>query len=397
MQKSISRAAVTWRLILSVVVVSSFISCEDSNTVGSGVVDSTKLRVDTLFVNDFEKVSKDIFSGNLINLPIGKYEDPLFGTFESIGYFKPNLIPVQDDSLTTSTSLKLFLKTTPKRVYGDTTSSVRYSLYRVTQRWRGKSILASDQISFDETDQVGSFLYSDQDSLVVNLSDSFLLDYASYVNNEDENRDSLYNFEFYGLAIVAENNTSQILYPNISESSFLTVDSEDDTLAVSFRDRGFTLERTNQPTFNERLLLNSDLDTYYKLNFEQLLADLGQENILKAELYLYEDTVQIKNSLPANHVRPDITFLGLRFVDNLQPVYDILFTTPDFEGFRDSLQNRFRIDITNHVNEYLFGSPGQKDLVLNLNFNGGIIYSTLLYDSSSTAALKPKIILTVAE
>ena len=364
---------------------------------GSGVVDSTKLRVDTLFVNDFERVSKDIFSGNLLNLPIGKYDDPLFGTFELVGYLKPNLIPVQDDSVTNSTSLKLFLKTTPKRVYGDTTLSTRYSLYKVTERWRGKSILASDQIGFDETEEVGTFLYSDQDSLVVDLSESFLLDYASYVNNEDEDRDSLYNFEFFGLAIVAENNASQILYPNISESSFLTVDSEDDTLAVSFRDRGFTLERTNQPTFNDRILLNSDLETYYKLNFEQLLGDMAEENILKAELYLYEDTLQLKNSLPANHVRPEITFLGLRFIDNLQPVYDILFTAPDFDGFRDSLKNRYRVDITNHVNEYLFGDPNQKDLVLNLSFNGGIIYSTLLYDSSSSAALKPKIILTVAE
>lgn len=395
MQKSISKAAITWRLILSGFIVISLISCENTNTVGGGVVEPVDVVVDTLYVNDFQQQQLDIFSGGLSNFPIGKYDDPLFGGFEITGYLKPVLLSSPTDSLDNSSKLKLLLTTNLDRAYGDTTETANFSIYKVTERWRENEVMSSEDITYDSGNLLGSFSYLDQDSIIIDISDSFLSEYAEYVNNEDDDRDSLYNYEFFGLAIVPDGASSQIVFPSISDSKFLTI-KDTDTVSVALRDKVFTVDRTNEPTFNDRIYLNSFLESFYRISFENQAGNIDPQNILNAELYLYEDRTQVSGSLPINEIRPVIEFLDLRYANSQDLRYDLQLVPPDFVAFRDTLDNSFKFNITQHINSYLFGEPSEKEFYLTLGVNGGILNASIFHDSTATAQLRPKIILTIA-
>ena len=401
MQKSISKAAIIWRLILSGFIVTSLISCEDTNTVGGGVVEPVYINIDTINVSGFQNLNSNIYSGKIQSLPIGRYDDPLFGSFTNIGYLKPSLGPGRNGSLTSSSKLYLKLILNNSINFGDTTQTANFSIYRTLERWRGNAILSDDNVAYDESDLVGSFSYQNEDSLFISLSDSLLADYAYYVNLDDStiNRDSLYNYEFFGITIVPEDVSSQYIYTNIIRSEFVTVRSSiEDTVDIKVQDYAFTLDRDNLPgAFTERLYLNNYLENFYSISFEDVAATIGSKNILKAELKLYEDTAQLENSLPANHARPLANFIDLKFASLNELRYDIQFTATDFAGIRNTTDNSFTFNITNHINNYLFGSPEEKTLYLNINPNGGIFNSSLLYDSSSADSLKPKLILTIEE
>ncbi|MEP0006020.1 MAG: DUF4270 family protein [Balneola sp.] len=393
MQKSISKVARGWRLILSVLIVGSLISCEDSNSVGGGVIEPAEIVVDTLLLEDYQQDELDIFSGDLSNMPLGKYNDPLFGDFEFTGLMKPILLGVPDDSLNDSTSFKLLLKFDDRDSYGDTTQSINFNIYKVTERWRSSTILSSDDVLFDESTSIGSFSYTDEDSVIVDLAESYFLEYADYVNNEDTNRDSLYNFEFFGLAIVPEDVSSKIVFPNMNESNFLTI-KEEDSVSVGVFGHGFNLERENKPVFADRIYLNNYLESFYSLSFEDLAETVDNRNILKAEFYLYEDSIQTKNSLPTDHIRPDINFMYLRFQDTQQLRYSLQFTTPRFTSIRDNTDKSYKFDITDHINEFVFSDPDQREFFLNLSIDGGALNSTIFFDTTANASLRPKIILT---
>ncbi|MEO9886878.1 MAG: hypothetical protein ABJR05_09540 [Balneola sp.] len=398
MQKSISKVAFTWRLILSVLVVSSLISCENSNTVGGGVVDSAGIRIDTVSIPDFQQNGSDIFSGKLQSLPIGEYNDPLYGSSRSIAYFKPSLGPARDASLSLLSDFILKLQINNNLHYGDTSQVANYSVYKVTERWRGNTISSTDNISFDTSELLGSFSYQNEDSVSITLSQSLLEEYAEYVNNDSSNVDSLYNFEFFGIAIVPDNVSAQIIYPNIIGSEFLTIRrSTQDSVSINLQDYAFTLDRQNTPMFPNRLYLNNYLESFYSINFETVANNLSNENILRAELVLYEDADQISTSLPQNHIRPETRFLDLKFASESELRYDLQFTTTDFVGVLDTTDNTFRFNVTNHINNYIFGSPDERELYLNINPNGGIFNSTILFDNTSTAAMRPKLILTIEE
>lgn len=404
MQKSISKAAESWRLILSVLLVGTLISCEDTNTVGGGVVEPTDVRIDTIEVSNFDELSGNMYSGgssgrgDIVNISMGSYDDPLFGNHETIAYIKPLLISKPALELNDSTKMNLLLTFNKNNAYGDTTSSVNYSLYKVTDLWRGRSVFSDDQIAFDQSELVGSFTYTGEDSVDVEIAESFFLDYASYVNNGDNNRDSLYNFEFFGLSIVPDQVSAQIIYPNVNDSNFeISKIESDDTTSIGFREYAFTLTRDNPPAFNDRFLFNNYLSNFYRLSFADQVENLSDINILNAELYLYEDSTQVQNSLPSNHVRNRPSALEMKFDESQDLIFDTQFSLVDFSGIRDSSSIVYKFNVTNYINEYVFGNPANDDLILNLNPAGGIFRSTLLFDTSSTTALKPKIILTIAE
>jgi hypothetical protein len=268
----------------------------------------------------------------------------------------------------------------------------------VSERWRGRTLFSSDVIDYDQMELAGSFTYQNEESITINLSDSISAEYVRFVNNEDDDRDSLYNTEFFGLAIVPDENSSQIMFPDISNSRFFYVDGADnDTTLLTVADYGFTLERQNEPNFADRFYLNSNLESYYALNFKDIASTIGSKNILNAEVYLYEDTTQVNNSLPDNHVRPGLNLIDMKSIDDPEFKYELQFSGTDYFGFRDSTDNAFVLNITTHLNEYIFGGLESEDLYLLINPNGGLLKSSIFYDTNSSDALKPKLILTIAE
>ncbi len=403
MQNRISKAAVTWRLLLSLLIVSVVIACEDTNNVGSGVVEPSQIRVDTIFVDNFEKMSSSVFSGGITNPPLGSYNDPILGDYMSTTLIKPSLISATSVPSKDSTDMQLLLSFEDRPVFGEESASTDFSIFRVTERWRATTLSSDDNIMYDETELIGSFTYNNEDSIYIDISDSLFFDYVDYASNTSNSRDSLYNYEFFGISIVPETGTqpARIIYPDISKSKFLfieEVENANDTLTTLFDTQGFTIERQNIPTFNDRLYLNSLFDGYYKINLKSI-ADLIPEglNILKADLIVYEDTRQLENSLTNNETRPALNLLDFKFADESELLYELQFTSSDFLAARDTVDNSFAFNLTNLINSYKFGSPSDDFLYLNVNPGGGVIRSTLLYDSTSVPKVRPKLVLKIAE
>ena len=398
MQKSISKAAITWRLILSGFLVISLISCEEPNSVGGQFIEGSKLRLDTLFVEDFTPLSESIFSGNLQYLPIGKYNDPLFGNTKATAFLKPQISTLTfEDDVDANFKLKLELRINTDITIGNTIKPVNFDIFPVSEFWRGNEVLSNDAIGIDSSRSYGTFSQFGEDSIIVDLSDELLLDLATYINNDSTNADSLYNYDFNGLAIVPRDSDSKIIFPNIFESRFFIITPDEDTTRFVSKSNAFNLERSNANTYPNRLYINSFFENFYSVSFEDYLSDYEYDNLLKAEFLVYEDVAQLQNFLPNLHTRPDVSFLELKFANPSDLRYELQFTGSDFFGERDTLNNGFKFNMTDHINQYLFTEPNDKTLYFNINPSGGIMRSTLLYDHTSNDSLKPKLILTFSE
>lgn len=398
MQKSISKAAITWRLILSGFLVISLISCEEPSSVGGQFIGGSNLRFDTLFVEDFTPQNELIFSGNLQYTPVGKYNDPLFGETKSIAFLKPqiNTLTFEDD-VDANFQLKLELRINSDITSGNTIRPVNFDIFPVSEFWRGNEVVSNDAIGIDSSRSFGSFSQFGEDSLVVDLSEDLLLELATYINNDSTNADSLYNYDFNGLAIVPRDGDSRVIFPDMFDSRFFIISPDDDTTRFVSKSHAFNLERSNANTYPNRLYINSFFENFYSFNFEDVLPEYEQINLLKAEFVVYEDMNQLQSSLPNFHTRPEVGFLELKFANDSDLRYELQFTGSDFFGARDTLNNGFRFDVTGHINQYFFTEPDDKTLYFNINPTGGIMRSTLLYDQTSNDSLKPKLILTFSE
>jgi hypothetical protein len=398
MQKSISKAAITWRLILSGFIITSLISCEESNSVGGQFIEESTLRFDTLYVENFTPLNEDVYSGNLRFVSIGVHNDPLFGTTKSTAFVKPRISSIDlSDSVNENYELKMKLIMNPSLTVGDTISQVNYDIYPVSDFWRGNDMRSNDNIGIDSSISYGSFTHLDQDSITIDLSEELLLELAGYINNESDSADSLYNYNFDGFAIVPRSGASKMLLPDMSLSRFFLISAGGDTTEFSSKTHGFIQDRTNGNVYNDRLYIESFFESFYKLNFNDELPQDKKGNLLKAEFIVYEDVTQLENSIPNFNSRLSVNFLELKFNDNSDLAYDLQFTPNDFAASRDSSINGFRFNITDHISQYYFTELSDTEILLYMNPSGGTRRSTLLFDQTSENSLKPKLILTFSE
>jgi len=397
MQNRISKAAVTWRLLLSLLIVSVVIACEDTNTVGGDVIEPNNVRIDTIYIDDFEQINSNFFSAGIQTLPIGNFSDPLFGQTISTGLIKPALLVRSLAEIDDSSRFELILNFENSLIVGDTTSTTNFEIYKNSERWRRSTLLSDDDISIDNSLLLGSFSHTMEDSITIEIDDSFVDEYSTFYQDTTDSRDSLYNFNFFGISIVPDAASSKIIHPNLDRSRFLSIRGED-TVAIFFGNSGFTIDNLTAASINNSLYLDSNLESIYSFNFDSELSQLAEDiNILDAQFILYEEVDGLSQSLAVNSVRPEISSLGLKFRSSDALNYQVQFRANDFLALRDTSNNSFRFDITNHVNEYVFGDPIQKDLILALSPNGRGINSTLIYDSTAVSNLRPKIVLTIAE
>lgn len=398
MQTSMNKAANNkWRLLLSLVIIGLFISCEKSNTVGGDLIEPAAVRIDTIYVDNFTPKSVEPFSGRIGQTPIGVYEDPLFGKYESTGYYRPTLIP-KTNKLSINSAFKLRLTFNKELAYGDTTKGLGVSIFPITEKWRDKTLKYKDDLVFDQSQLIGQFTYTNEDTIDVELSDSLFVDYIKFQESPDSLRDSLYNANFYGFALVPNVASTKIIYPNLEDSKIYYIrESSGDTIDIALENYAFNQKRSNIPNIPNKLYLNGNLESFYSLNFKDLTESIKGRNLLKAEFVVYEDTLQLKSSLPAGHTRPSFSFLDLKTILSSQFEYDMQFGSSDFIASKSSVKGLFSFNVTDHISNYVYGTLDGAELYLNINPNGGIIFSTIFFDSSATNALRPKLILTTVE
>lgn len=374
-----------------------FNGCEDPGNVGSGFVNEPTIKIDTLYLDDITAESFEAFSGNISVFNIGLYSDQVFGDVKATGLVKPNLYTNASNIDGNNFTLNLEVQLDSSIVYGDTTSQASFTLYEINSLWRGNSQFVNSPVSYDESQSIGSFVVGDEKRFSVELSDYWRDKYASYINNENDNVDSLYRYEFFGLAIVPDNSANKISAVDVVNSNFTLVDAEDDTVNLGMSSQGYFLERTNSNIGDPSITpVYSTLEQMMRINLpmQELEQDYKGANLLSVDLVVYEADQELSNSLPANHVRPSVNELTVNLRAESDEVYDYQITGPDFFAPKNSDSPYFEANITPYINNLFFGGESTTEILVGLRSGSGVLRSTLLHNQSASQELRPKLIIT---
>lgn len=389
-------------LILALSVFSlTLYGCEDPGAVGGSFTDpGTEVRDTVFYVSDVEVDSFISFTGNQSYFSAGQFNDPLFGNVRSVSLLKPSLPTIGvTDSLSAGSYLSLQLAVNDSSLYGDTLSTAQFNIVELNQIWRGRAWKINDEVPLSQN-VIGSFQVDETtDSLVVPLDQEWSSRYRDFYNAFSANRDSLYRYDFHGLAIVPQNEAQLVPFSS-SESRFFVIDpAQEDTSFVTGAQWGFSLERSgggDAPAGSSKLI--NTFEKVVKFNLNLSSEDLGTVNISKVELFVYRDNETLSNTISQvsnSAVRPPIgtTRLYLSETQNLPEAFTA--GSPLATGAYDEEEGAYRFDITRFTNSILLeGTPENNSFYVTFDSNDGIIRSGLLFNDQAPEDVRPKIVVT---
>lgn len=385
-------------------------SCEDGGVVGGKFVqDDANLKSVVLPVPSLSELNSGTYTGRLGNVAIGRYTDPVFGTFESIAIMKPSLDMERIPLVETLDELELRIVFASQQ-WGDTTKTASFEVFEIDEIWRGNELKLGDQVQFDTGKKLGEFSVSSTDTVVVELDKEWLLRYRDYLESEDVARDSLYRAEFFGLAIVPTADTdSRMLFPRMQVTgSAQGTDFNQTRFVIQNLDVGRRFQTTldwasvftrvdEGPVVPNSFKTHSNLEKVIEFELNLTEQDLISKNLANVELILFENTNAPELVLPTNHIRPDVNNARIHIISSGDTGESIFSTSADFIANKDTTDNSFRFNITNYANSILFGSPKQGKFFLSIQSVNGLIQSTLIHTGDSIESKRPKIVVTAIE
>jgi len=402
-------------LTLFVVSVWMLTACgEDPGNVGSRFADSDDvLEQSTVTIDNFDFLNTTSFSGNLQFMALGKYDDPLFGLIETVAFVRPSIITANIEFLSSTDNMTLQLHFAPE-VLGDTTTTASFSIYEISGLWRGNELFYTDDLSFDTSKKLGEFSVSSQDSISIELDDEWVNRYNDFLTNEDAERDSLYRADFPGLAIVSDDaEGSKILFARMRTSTDAIGNPIAEPVTEFPVERPTTNETLNQTTLDWGNTLTRDgvsstmisnASSFATFNtLEQLFVfepdfsgeELQGKSLSRVELQIFENAGLVAQSLPQNHVRPDVQNLRIHLLNNDFNIAEQIFSNVStFGATRDSTDNSFRFNITNFANSRLFGDGAEGKFYFSIEGINGMLFSTLFFDSDAPENRQPKLNIT---
>ncbi len=408
--KSVKSLIRTISLVVLAVFTVLAASCEEPGNLGSGFLDDeANLETRTISINSIDEYSTNAYTGGLRYMALGSYDDLLFGEFTSIALIKPSISTSAFEAIEEDDSFKLRLVFS-STVYGDSTSTASFDIYRVSENWRDNQLRFGDVLPYDETQKVGEFSVSGTETVEIELDDLWVDDYNQYLTSDDENREIIYRDEFPGLAIVPANGTSKVLFANIlpvsgeddSNLEFVRFildpeDSEngdDSRLYQTLRDWGSAETRLEPAVEQGGFVLHNTLDKMIRFDTELNEQRLGSRNLVNVQLVYYNDRSLLEETLPGGHTRPEVSHARIHRIDS-ENVNDWIFSrNPDLIAELDTTDDSFRFDITNYANSVLFDTPGPGQFYLSIETINGLVFSTVLFDETAPEDQRPKILIT---
>jgi hypothetical protein len=390
--------------LFALIICSIFLGLSGGESPGSVGSDLTKskaeVETDTIFVEGFQAIQPNSYSGELSFFSAGVYDDPLFGSIEANGFLKPALI---DDSNNIEGDAKMLLRVIldEDQVYGDDSATQEFNVYEIGELWRDRALSIYDDIQINTFQKVGELTVGTRDSLDVELSQRWVSKYRRLVNSEDA--DSLYKYDFFGLAIVP-NNENKIIPLSSSSTRFVIQNPEADTFDVATGEWGYNLKRTEDSSFPQGSLpLSSTYESV--IHFGELVTseiDIQASGLSKAELILYENSSVMEQSLqsePATVQRPDKPTAYLHLADPKDIPENIDPGAPQegrIEGTYSPSEGTYRFNITNRIERIIQGGrPEEREFYVTLP-NDGVIKQSLIYTDSEQVQVdkRPKILIT---
>ncbi|MEX1062884.1 MAG: hypothetical protein WEC12_04720 [Balneolaceae bacterium] len=385
--------------------------CEDPGNVGSRFVgDEADLETKTLPAGAFDLYPENGFSGNLRYMPIGRYDDPLFGEFTAIGILRPSIDTTRVDAPVEGADLFQLRLVFGSQVYGDTTGTASYDIYRLNGTWRGNELRFGDDIPLDESQKIGEFSVEGRDTVTVELDESWVGEYNEFLVSGDDDREERYRQEFPGLAIVPSDGNSKVLFADMRPSDTedendmdyvrFVAERDDEEGTVQYQtvfDWGSLNSRSEPDNPDDHLTpVHNSYDYLISLEPDLNEETLGSRNLASVRLMLFQNQDLLESSLPANHVRPGVNQLGIHIIDSENVSERIFSHPPDFIASLDSTDGSYRFDITDRANSVLFNNSNSGDnrFFISLQANG-LIYSTLLFNQDAPDEdVRPKIKIT---
>ncbi|MGM0506078.1 MAG: hypothetical protein ACQER4_02685 [Bacteroidota bacterium] len=396
-------------------------ACEDPGGVGSDFLDSEgKLETRTLEVESLNEVQASAFSGNLPFMALGEVDDPLFGRYRSVGLIKPAIDTTSIGSDVTGEipfQLRLVFSGS---VYGDTLSSATFEVYRAADVWRGNEIKFEDDHPVDSAEMVGEFTVDGNETVEVDLSQTWREEFEAYLSNSEVDRDSTYREEFPGLAIVPAAGTEKMLFA-VMESGSSSADDLDQTRFVRTPpedsddseeeeeeeeedprqflpplDWGYVGERDPAGQADPQSLhLLSSLHSFGELETGLSSDVVDSRNLVHVQLVVNVNRQSLEANVPDHFSRPAVNQLQLHRV-NSDRIGDWIFSRePDYVALYDEETDSYRFNITGHVRDLLFDEPNPGTFYMTAQSMNGVLFTIPLYnDQASDAGRRPRIVIT---
>lgn len=378
--------------------------CEDPGSVGSGFINEPSIMADTLTLDNTATENFVGYTGNFGLFSIGRYSDQLFGDVQTVGLLKPIRsvnIPDSLDIVGDNFSMKLQIQLDSLNTYGDTLSTSEFSIYEVTETWRGNEIRSNSEVAYNSASPVGTFTIGQEKSITVALSETWKDQYYTHFSSTEDNADSTYRYEFHGLAIVPESNTNKISFMSSSISQFLILSpDESDTVRVGLNNWAYYVERTGAVENPETTSLFTTLEEVMRIDLpvETLKEEYSSKNILSARLVIQENTEGLNNSLATNHSRPNLNLLNLHLGTDFDEAFEYQLTQPEFTATRDTVSTEtYSSNITLLLNNLFYGGAETDEIYVGIGSFSGVLRSTQIYNGNAQANLRPKLIISYIE
>ena len=378
--------------------------CEDPGSVGSGFIDEPSIVTDTLTLDNTATENFVGYTGNFGLFSIGKYSDQLFGEVSTVGLLKPIRsvqIPDSLDIVGDNFSMKLEIQLDSLNTYGDTLSTSDFSIYEVTETWRGNEIKSNSEVAYNSANPVGSFTIGQEKNITVDLSEAWKDQYYPYFSSTEDDADSTYRYEFHGLAIVPESNTNKISFMSSSASQFLILSPDkSDTVRVGLNNWAYFMDRTGAVQSPETTSLFTTLEEVMRIDLplEMLREEYRSKNILNARLVIQENAEDLNSTLAANHSRPNLNLLNLHLGTDYDEAFEYQLTQPEFTASRDSLSTEtYNSNITLLLNNLFYGGAETDEIYVGIGSLSGVLRSTQIFNGNAQADRRPKLIISYIE
>lgn len=363
-----------WNIFLVAAITIAWASCDDSSSVGGGLIpDRNVVMTDTFVVPTTGMLDVIPFTGDLNHLSTGYYNDPWFGPITAETYFLPSLLlKGLVDTLGDSTRVILNLRTSS--FYGDTVNAAQFGVYGVRNLWRPSTFRASTKPTTDA--QPFATFNVRHDSLIqVEMPLKWLNEYKEFVYSKASNIDSAYVRNYFGLAIKPIGSGKIISV--LTDSVQITFYNPKDTSIVYVRASAYNFVRTKPTTVRSGIQISSNLENLPNITVKLDLNKLSGSNISRAVLQIQEDEIFVAAGLPEGHVRPQSFTLNAYNPTGLIKPEDIIVLAPSITFFRQD-NNTYQAVVTNLIRTMLLAGESERTFNLSIQPRSGILHNTML-------------------
>ena len=385
----------------------SISGCDNEGVVGEGLnPGGERIETNTYFINNIEVLEGNSFSGRLGNSAVGIVDDPAYGTIISSSLLKPTINPTGVDEMQQNYTLKLQIEFNPLK-YGEENSVSEYEIYEISERWRGQQITYNNPILIDvDSQRLGSFQVTDETSVEVAIDEDWVDRYRKYFNSEAADRDSVYRFQFHGLAVVPANQNRKIDFmrhePASSDTAgtritrFLMHNEQDSLIAdIPLLDFGTSMERTDVPERDGNFVLHNTMENILKVDLGIDPEEFRGKEIVNAQIIFDIDPTP-SNTVPPGFTRPGTDLVRYHFFrsDPLDLSSELFARSPANFASLNEEQQQFKLNVSNYFIDTMFGDIELTPLYFTNQSNNGLFYSTTLLGTEAPENQRPRLIIT---